>query len=65
MFGHFASAQPRRSCFSRKAALTGPVTIQLEFQTRFGTAHSERAATTRRLESGSQTIEIGRFKVGS
>ena len=49
----------------RRQSLTGPVTIQLEFQTRFGTAHSERAATTRRLESGSQTIEIGRFKVGS
>lgn len=48
----------------RRQSLTGPVTIQLEFQTRFGTAHSERAATTRRLESGSQTIEIGKFKVG-
>jgi Ca-activated chloride channel homolog len=48
----------------RRQSLTGPVTIQLEFQTRFGTASSERAATTRRLESGSQTIEIGRFKVG-
>ncbi len=48
----------------RRQSLTGPVTIQLEFQTRFGTAGSERAATTRRLESGSQTIEIGRFRVG-
>lgn len=48
----------------RRQSLTGPVTIQLEFQTRFGSAHSERAATTRRLESGSQTIEIGKFKVG-
>lgn len=49
----------------RRQSLTGPVTIQLEFQTRFGTRHSERAATTRRLESGSQTIEIGRFRVGA
>lgn len=47
----------------RRQSLTGPVTVQLEFQTRFGTADSERLATTRRLESGSQTIEIGRFKV--
>ena len=49
----------------RRQSLTGPVTIQLEFQTRFGTATSERASTTRRLESGSQTIEIGKFKVGA
>ena len=49
----------------RRQSLTGPVTIQLEFQTRFGTRHGERAATTRRLESGSQTIEIGKFKVGA
>lgn len=49
----------------RRQSLTGPVTVQLEFQTRFGTRHSERAGTTRRLESGSQTIEIGRFKVGA
>lgn len=49
----------------RRQSLTGPVTIQLEFQTRFGSAHSQRAATTRRLESGKQTIEIGKFKVGA
>lgn len=49
----------------RRQSLTGPVTIQLEFQTRFGTANSERVSTTRRLESGSQTIEIGKFKVGA
>ena len=49
----------------RRQSLTGPVTIQLEFQTRFGTSASERASTTRRLESGSQTIEIGKFKVGA
>lgn len=49
----------------RRQSLTGPVTIQLEFQTRFGTRHGQRAATTRRLESGSQTIEIGKFKVGA
>jgi Ca-activated chloride channel homolog len=48
----------------RRQSLTGPVTVQLEFQTRFGSAGGQRAAVTRRLEGGSQTIEIGRFKVG-
>lgn len=48
----------------RRQSLTGPVTIQLEFQTRFGTTRSERIGVTRRLESNSQTIEIGRFTVG-
>jgi Ca-activated chloride channel homolog len=48
----------------RRQSLTGPVTVQLEFQTRFGSAGGKRAAVTRRLEGGSQTIEIGRFKVG-
>lgn len=48
----------------RRQSLTGPVTIQLEFQTRFGTRHSERASTTRRLEGNRENIEIGRFKVG-
>ncbi len=47
-----------------RQSLTGPVTIQLEFQTRFGSVDSQRAAVTRRLEGGSETIEIGRFKVG-
>jgi Ca-activated chloride channel homolog len=48
----------------RRQSLTGPVTVQLEFQTRFGSVGGKRAAVTRRLEGGSQTIEIGRFKVG-
>lgn len=48
----------------RRQSLTGPVTVQLEFQTRFGSANGQRAAITRRLERGSETIEIGRFKVG-
>ncbi len=48
----------------RRQSLTGPVTIQLEFQTRFGSLEGKRAAVTRRLEGGSETIEIGRFKVG-
>ena len=48
----------------RRQSLTGPVTVQLEFQTRFGSAGGKRAAVTRRLEGGSETIEIGRFKVG-
>ena len=48
----------------RRQSLTGPVTIQLEFQTRFGSAEGKRAAVTRRLEGDSETIEIGRFKVG-
>ena len=48
----------------RRQSLTGPVTIELEFQTRFGSADGKRATVTRRLEGGSETIEIGRFKVG-
>jgi hypothetical protein len=48
----------------RRQSLTGPVTLQLEFQTRFGSAGGERVAVTRRLGEGGQTIEIGRFEVG-
>jgi Ca-activated chloride channel family protein len=47
----------------RRQSLTGPVTVQLEFQTNFGAAGSTRAAVTRRLEEGSQDIEIGSFTV--
>lgn len=47
----------------RRQSLTGPVTLQLEFQTRFGTTASTRAVTTRRLSEGKETIEIGRFTV--
>jgi Ca-activated chloride channel homolog len=48
----------------RRQSLTGPVTLQLEFQTRFGSAGGERVAVTRRLGEGGETIEIGRFEVG-
>jgi Ca-activated chloride channel family protein len=48
----------------RRQSLTGPVTVQLEFQTGFGSGDGRRTAVTRRLEGGSETIEIGRFKVG-
>ncbi len=48
----------------RRQSLTGPVTIQLEFQTRFGSAGSQRVSVTRRVEGGAETLEIGRFKVG-
>lgn len=43
--------------------LAGPVTVQLEFQTAFGTARSTRIATTRRLEDVSGRIDVGEFKV--
>jgi hypothetical protein len=49
----------------RRQSLTGPVSVQLEFQTRFGSVGGERVAVTRRLEGDSETIEIGRFKVGA
>ena len=48
----------------RRQSLTGPVTLQLEFQTRFGNADGKRVSVTRRVEGGSETLEIGRFKVG-
>jgi uncharacterized protein YfaP (DUF2135 family) len=43
--------------------LAGPVTVQLEFQTAFGTLQSTRIATTRRLEDVSGRIDVGEFKV--
>lgn len=48
----------------RRQSLTGPVTVQVEFQTGFGQRSSQRQATTRRLETGKQRIDIGHFRVG-
>lgn len=47
----------------RRQSLTGPVTVQIEFQTRFGEALTERKAITRRLESGREVIDLGEFVV--
>jgi Ca-activated chloride channel family protein len=47
----------------RRQSLTGPVTVQIEFQTRFGEALAERQAITRRLESGREVIDLGEFVV--
>uniref|UniRef100_UPI002147832B DUF2135 domain-containing protein n=1 Tax=Tahibacter caeni TaxID=1453545 RepID=UPI002147832B len=43
----------------------GPVTLQLEFLTRFATGASRREAVTRRLDDTNVEIEIGRFTVGA
>ncbi len=48
----------------RRQSLTGPVTVQIEFQAGFGSGQSESQAITRRLEGGSEWIELGEFKVG-
>ena len=47
----------------RQQKLTGAVTVQLEFLTRFNNGESARQAVTRRLEGDNEQIEIGRFKV--
>lgn len=47
----------------RRQSLTGPVTVQLEFTTGFGGENPQRIATTRRLESGKQRIDVGSFTV--
>lgn len=47
----------------RQQKLTGAVTVQLEFLTRFNSGDSARQAVTRRLEGDDDEIEIGRFKV--
>ncbi len=41
--------------------VTGAVTAQVEFLTRFGNGESKRQATSRRLEEDKQEIEVGRF----
>ncbi|MCX7556373.1 VIT domain-containing protein [Xanthomonadaceae bacterium JHOS43] len=47
----------------RRQSLTGPVTVQLEFQTGFGSSEPERQSTTRRLETGKQRIDVGQFRI--
>lgn len=47
----------------RRQSLTGPVTLQLEFQTGFGGAQPVRKAVTRRLETGKQLIDVGQFRI--
>lgn len=49
----------------RQQKITGAVTLQLEFLTRFDSGQSKRQATTRRLEDVKGEIEIGRFTVGA
>ncbi len=48
----------------RRQSLTGPVTVQIEFQTGFGRGAGAREAITRRLESGRDWIDLGEFVVG-
>ncbi len=48
----------------RRQSLTGPVTVQIEFETEFGKNGGTREAITRRLESGSEWVELGEFSVG-
>lgn len=47
----------------RRQSLTGPVTVQLEFQTDFGSTEPTRQSTTRRLETGKQRIDVGQFRI--
>lgn len=49
----------------RRQSVSGPVTVQVEFQTGFGAAGGERQAITRRLASGRETIDLGEFVIGS
>jgi Ca-activated chloride channel homolog len=46
-----------------RQSLTGPVTVQLEFQTGYGTPDSQRQATTRRLQDVRGRIDVGEFRV--
>ena len=48
---------------NRQQKLSGATTVQLEFQTGFGSAEPARVATTRRLESARDQIEVGSFRV--
>ena len=47
----------------RRQSITGPVSVQVEFQTGFGSHEPTREATTRRLETTKERIEIGQFRV--
>lgn len=47
----------------RRQSLTGPVTVQVEFQTGFGRSDGQRLATTRRLASGKERIDVGQFRI--
>lgn len=47
----------------RRQSITGPVSLQVEFQTAFGSHEPTRQATTVRLESRKERIDIGRFRV--
>ncbi len=47
----------------RRQSLTGPVSLQVEFQTDFGSQEPARQATTVRLEHNKERIDIGRFTV--
>lgn len=46
-----------------RQSLTGPVTLQLAFQTAFNTAESRETAVTVRLRDTDETQEIGSFRV--
>lgn len=48
----------------RRQTLTGPVTVQVEFQTGFGAGKGQREAITRRLEGGREWIDLGEFVIG-
>lgn len=47
----------------RRQSLTGPVTLQLAFQTGFNTAEGRETAVTVRLGENRETQEIGSFRV--
>lgn len=47
----------------RRQSLTGPVTVQVEFQAGFGRTDGKRVATTRRLATGKERIDVGQFRI--
>jgi tetratricopeptide (TPR) repeat protein len=50
---------------NRQQKLAGATTVQVEFQTGFGTPQQKVQAVTRRLKETRETIEIGSFTVGA
>ena len=48
----------------RRQSLTGPITVQVEFETEFGKNGGSREVITRRLDSGNEWVELGEFSVG-